>query len=92
MAEQNEEFIAERVRHHLKDAHPGGITLEVVEDQIWRDEYGGNVPVQPDFEPKRLFEYYETLADIEIALRDNEDLKVYFVPGTAKADLEPQPA
>ena len=92
MAEQDEHFIAERVRHYLKDAHPGGATLEVLEDQIWRDEFAWNVTVRPDFEPKRLFEYYEVLADVMIELRDQEDLKVYLVTSEAKADLEPQPA
>ena len=91
MAEQDKHFIAERVRHYLKDAHPGSATLEVLEDQIWRDEFGWNVTVQPDFEPRRLFEYYEILADVMIELRDLEDLKVYLVTSEAKADLEPQP-
>ena len=87
MAEQDKHFIAERVRHYLKDAHPGGATLTVLEDQIWRDEFAWNVTVQPDFEPKRLFEYYEALADAMIALADEENLKVYLVTSTAKADL-----
>ena len=80
------------MRHYLKDAHPCGATLTVLEDQIWRDEFAWNVTVQPDFEPKRLFEYYEALADAMIALADEENLKVYLVTNPAKADLAAEAA
>ena len=92
MADQDKHFIAERVRHYLKNAHPGGATLTVLEDEIWREEFAWHVPVQPDFEPERLFEYYETLTDAMIALTDEENLKVYLVASTAKADLVDQAA
>ncbi len=92
MAEHDKHFIAERVRHYLKDARPGGATLAVLEDQIWHDEFAWNVTVQPDFEPERLFEYYEALADAMIALADEENLKVYLVTSPAKTDLTAQAA
>ena len=92
MAEHDKKFIYDRVMHYLKDTHPGGATLEALEEQIWRDEFAWNVPVQPDFEPKRLFEYYEALADVMIELADVENLKVYLVASTSKADMAVQAA
>ena len=88
MAELDRHYIAEKVRHYLKDAHPGGATLEVLEDQIWREEFAWHVPVQPDFKPKRLFEYYEALADAMIEMADQDNLNVWLMASTSKADIE----
>lgn len=88
MAEFNKYYVAEKVRHYLKDAHPGGATLEVLEDKIWPGEFAWRVGVQPDFEPKRRFEFHEALADAEIALMDEENLTVLLVPMMSKADVE----
>ena len=46
-------LIAERVRYYLKEEHPGGATLEGLEDQIWYEEFGWHVQIRPDFEPKK---------------------------------------
>lgn len=90
MADQDKQFVAERVSYYLKDAHPGGTTLEVLASQIWHEEFGWHVPVRPDFEPKRLFEYYEALAEAEIALRDEDDLSVFLIPETATVEVANQ--
>lgn len=79
MADHDKHYIADRVRYYLKDAHPGGVIFEVLENNIWQEEFGWHVPIQPDFQPKRLFEYYETLVDAEIALRDEDNLSVFLV-------------
>ena len=92
MQERDSVFVADRVRHYLQGIHPGGATLEVLENQIWRDEFAWNVPIQPDFQPKRLFEYYESLADVMIELADNENLNVYLVASDSKADISDQAA
>ena len=88
MAEQDKHFIAERVRHYIKEEHPGGATLDVLEDQIWHEEFGWHVPIQPDFEPKKMLEYFESLGHVEDQLIDLEELNVFLVPGTSKADME----
>ena len=85
--ELDRRYIAEKFRHHLKNAHPGGATLEVLEDQIFPGELAWRVNVQPDFEPARRFEYHEALADAEIALADEENLTVLLVPTLSKAAL-----
>ena len=90
--EQSKHEIAEAIRRYLKDRHPGGATLEVVEQNMRREEFAWHVLVQPDFEPARMFEYHEALADVEAELADCENLNVFLIPGTAKADLTPQTA
>ena len=79
--------VAERVRHYLKHAHPSGATLEVLEANIWSEEFAWQVPIQPDVEPKKVSEYYELLADAMIELQDKDDLIVYLRPVDAKVDL-----
>lgn len=64
----------------------------MLEDGIWREEFAWHVPIQPDFEPQRMFEYYEALADVMIALADDENLKVYLAATTSKADLAEEQA
>ena len=68
------------MRRYVQDCHPDGITFEVLENEIRHSEFGWDVPVQLDHEPRKLFAYYEALADVEIALTDNEGLKVLLVP------------
>ena len=88
--EQSKQDVAETIQRYLAGRHPGGATLEVVEQNIRREEFAWHVVVQPDFEPARMFEYHEALADAEAELADCENLNVFLIPGTAKADLMPQ--
>ena len=74
--------VAALVRLYLKNEHPGGTTLDVVETGIKATEHGWRVPVLPNVEPPRAFEYYDTLAGIEIALDEKENLNVILVPVT----------
>ena len=74
--------VAALVRLYLKNEHPGGTTLDVVEPGIKATEHGWRVPVLPNLEPPRAFEYYDTLAGIEIALDEKENLNVMLVPVT----------
>ena len=74
--------VAALVRLYLKGEHPGGTTLDVVEPGIKATNRGWRVPVLPNAEPPRAFEYYDTLAGIEIALEEKENLSVILVPVT----------
>ena len=78
--ERDNHAVADTVRRYLKDCHPDGINFNVLEDEIRRNEFGWDVPVRLDREPRRLFPYFEALAEVEIALADNEQLKVLLVP------------
>jgi hypothetical protein len=81
----SKKVVAEKVSAYLQDCHPGGVTLRVdpkhlsLQNRVWR------VPVKPDAEPPNLMEYYEALADVEIALEEREHLKVWLVTA------DPQP-
>ena len=73
-------MVAAVVREYLKDCHPGGVTLEVVEENIYKSYYEWRVPIRPDFEPPNRFEFSEAIIDVVIELEENEGLNVWFVP------------
>ena len=74
------ERVARKVAEYLRDCHPDGVTLEVVEPSIRKEEYSWRVPVRPNREPSKPLAYYEALTDVEMALEDNEHLNVFLVP------------
>lgn len=76
----NKQAIAQVVRDYIRDRHPGGITLEVVEQGVRHEDYWWYVPIRPSKEPQKRYEFYETLADVENELEENEHLKVLLVP------------
>ncbi len=84
--EQNRQTVAGIVRQYLKDCHPGGSDLDVVESKIRKEEFDWYVPVQPNVEPPKLFEYYEALADVEIRIAEQEHTNVFLVPSEPKQD------
>ncbi len=73
-------MVAEVAREYLKDCHPGGVTIEVVEKDIYKSYYEWRVPIQPNFEPPNDLEFSEAIADVAIELEENENLNVWFVP------------
>jgi len=73
-------IVAEVVREYLKDCHPGGATLEVVEANIYKSYYEWRVPIRPNFEPPNWIEYYEALAIVATEISENEGLNVHLVP------------
>jgi hypothetical protein len=54
--------------------------LEVDIEGIRKGEFRWEVPVHPDFEPVKRYEYYEALVDVEDAMEDRENLKVLLIP------------
>ncbi len=76
----NKRTVAKAVRKYIEDYHPDGATLEVVEQGIHKEEYWWYVPVRPNVEPMKRYEYYEALADVEEALEENENITVFLVP------------
>ena len=75
-----EQEVMEAVRRLIKDQHPGGAVLEVVPDGIWQEQDWWHVAVRPDRQPAKRFEYYEALAEVELALLKSENLTVLLVP------------
>ena len=76
----SEEKVVQLVRERLQDRHPGGVTIDVVEQAIRHEGDYWYVPVRPNAQPPRTFEYYDALADVESELSLNERLKVLLVP------------
>ena len=76
----NKQTVADAVRKYIQDQHPGGTTLEVIEQGIRKERYWWYVPVRPSVEPVKRYEYYEALADVEEALAEHENLTVFLVP------------
>jgi hypothetical protein len=56
------------------------VNLDVDEQRIRPGEYAWYVPVRPDREPRKLFPYYEALADVEEELDEKEQLRVVLTP------------
>jgi hypothetical protein len=75
-----EEQVIELVREQLRNHHPGGVTVEVVPDQIRRQGEYWYIPVLPSAQPPKMYEYYEALAEVESTLEENEQLQLWLVP------------
>ena len=78
---QTKIFIAQKVRERLAERHIGGVTLEVVDTDIHKIDKWWRVPVRPSVWPKRLSDYYETLAEVADELQESEHIDVIFFTG-----------
>jgi hypothetical protein len=76
MAKITQSEIAQKVRESIRDRHPGGVTLEVVEQGIRKVDYWWRVPVRPSAWPEKMFEYYEALAEVESEIQEKEHLNI----------------
>jgi hypothetical protein len=85
MTRQTKQTVAEKVRKYLKDCRPSGITLDVVEPGIRKEEHRWYVPIRPSAWPAKMFEYYEALAEVEEQLEEREQLKVLLASGEPEA-------
>lgn len=77
---------AQKIREYIKDRRPGGISLEVVEEDIQKIDDWWRVPVRPSAWPKRWYAYYEDLAELEEALQSEEHMKVLIATGQPLTD------
>jgi len=81
MSELNEKGVAEKVREYIRGRQPGGVTLEVDENEIQKVDYWWRVPVRPSAWPAKMFEYYEALAEVESELQEREQLNILLSTG-----------
>ncbi len=72
--------VIDAVLSRVADRHPGGANLTVLEQGVRHDQDWWYVPIQPDKQPAKRYEYYETLAEIENELQRDENMTVLFVP------------
>ena len=75
-----EERVAELVENYIRDKRPGGATLHVVNTAIRTEEGWWYVPVKPDFQPVKRFEYFELLAETELSLKKRDGITVLLIP------------
>ena len=80
MKRASSKSVAEAVRKHIARHRPGGASLEVVDGGVRKKQYWWEVPIRPSKEPKKLYEYYEALADIEDEVEEQEHVRVFLVP------------
>ncbi len=75
------EVVAEKVRAELKHVQVNGVTLEVVDADVYKVDNWWRVPVRPSRWPKRMFELYEALAEVEDDLQEREHLNILLATG-----------
>jgi hypothetical protein len=75
--------VAGIVQAYLADRHPNGAQLNVLTDGIHQDQEWWYVPVAPDREQDRRYEYYETLGEVEREIQAKEGLIILFIPAKA---------
>jgi hypothetical protein len=80
MSVVNERDVIMAVREQIKDKHPGGATLEVLEQGIRHEQDWWYVPIRPSVEPPKRYEYYEALAEVEKDLVVLNHLTVLLIP------------
>ncbi len=72
--------IIQAVKRHLAERQLEGITISIIEQGVRNDQNWWYVPVRADREPRKTYEYYEALAEIEDDLKSKEKLDVLLVP------------
>ena len=78
----NADQVVELVRQRLKAQRTDGITIDVVADGIRRDGDWWYVPVRPDREPQRTYQYYEWLLEVEDDVKSEAGIDVLLVPSS----------
>jgi hypothetical protein len=79
--ELTKETVAQKVRERLKNVSVTGITMEVGDENIHKVDNWWRVPIRPSRWPKRMFEFYEVLAEVENDLQEKEHLDVLLFTG-----------
>jgi hypothetical protein len=69
------------------------MTLEIIEQDIRKGRDWWDVPIRLNMEPPKLYELDEALVNVEIGLKDQENLTVFLVPIFPKPEnpSEPEP-
>jgi hypothetical protein len=80
--------VAQLIRERLRDVHPGGVTIDVLEDAIHREDDYWYAPVRPSAVPPHTFEYYDALAEVETRLSLHPGVKVLLVPSLPEEDAQ----
>jgi hypothetical protein len=67
-------------RQYLAPRQPRDYRLEVLPDGTRQEDDWWYVLVRPNRDDVRAYDYYDRLAEAEVALRDEQDVNVLLVP------------
>ncbi|MGI4788436.1 MAG: hypothetical protein ACRYFS_06245 [Janthinobacterium lividum] len=73
--------VARKVRERLVNVTPGGVTLYVEDDDVYKIDEWWRVPVRPSRWPKRMSDFYEDLATVEDDIQEQEHLNILLATG-----------
>ncbi len=74
------QIVGRKVEQSLANHHRPGWRVEILKEEIHRDNDWWYVPVRPDEETQRTIQYYDLLAEVESELQDEENLNILLVP------------
>ena len=72
--------VGKKVEQSLANHQRPGWRVEVLKEEIRKDNDWWYVPVRPDQETERTIQYYDLLAEVESELQDEENLNILLVP------------
>ena len=73
--------VAQKVRERLVDVTPGGITLCVLDTDVYKTGKYWRVPVSFSRWPERMFDLYTALAEVEEDIQEQEHLNILLATG-----------
>ena len=73
--------VAQKVRERLTIVTPGGVTLHVVDEDVYKVDEWWRVPVRPSRWPRRMSDFYEDLAIVEDDIQEREHLNILLATG-----------
>ncbi len=80
MGRLTRQTVGRKVEQSLANHQRPGWRVEVLKEEITREDDWWHVPVRPDQETRRTIQYYDLLAEVESELQDKEDLKIVLIP------------
>lgn len=73
--------VAQKVRERLVGRTPGGVTLCVIDADVYKTGKYWRVPVSFSRWPERTFDLYEALAEVEDNIQEEEHLNILLATG-----------
>ncbi len=82
--------VAEKVRQGLQQVEVSGITLQVVDEDVYQVDEWWRVPVRLSRWPARMFDFYEALATVTEELQEAEHLNILLETGDVLNEEHPE--
>ena len=72
--------VGNKVEQSLANHYRPGWRVEVLKEEIYREDDWWYVPVRPDQDTRQTIQYYDLLAEVETELQDAENINILLVP------------